>query len=621
MELVTPVFRDVAWLPVAAFLFLLPGWCLARRLPTGVPLLTSFLGSAVILFELVLSMNALGVPLHAGTVGIGLAGITGTLFWRKQPELGSPTAVHAPLPSGSKDGRWLWTLPPAVALISITIRSCLDPLSGYDNGTRWDYLARLFLAHESMMGYPPVTEADFEFYSWCDGIPPLVPLLNFWIYAVTGSTAPALSAVRVIGEALLLGHVVYRFSQLLWGKGAGWPAVAALSSSSLAIWSVAMGQETGLTALSLVSLLYFLELHARAPDKRLVFWAAIAAAAGALTREYGLSFILLGTGLLIARKQAPRTVFLFAVISIGLAAPWYARNWIITGDPLYPQTLGGIFPGNPVHNETMRTVAETWRLRGDLVTLKFFSSILLTLTGPLIALGIFVAVRLRCPHKPVWAGIALIALLWLWSVPQTAGGWSYSLRVLGPALALCATLCGAITLLTGRYQRVLLLGILLCTVDAARRSWCLPNMAFISPWNYSFSEWRDIYKSSRLIGGNPVWSILVRTASGGGIVVDHTANHALITMRGGKAIPLFSPLLAPTFRSNARFDDELARLRAAGVRFITFSQKNPLSASEAGHPFWSELYLDHFAIAEVNGLIIYDLDYLKVVPRTEANAP
>jgi hypothetical protein len=81
-------------------------------------------------------------------------------------------------------------------------------------------------------------------------------------------------------------------------------------------------------------------------------------------------------------------------------------------------------------------------------------------------------------------------------------------------------------------------------------------------------------------------------------------------MRGGRAIPLFSPLLAPTFAPNADFDLEIARLRANGVRFITFSQQNPLSASDAGHPFWFELYTNHVAVGQVNALIIYDLDHL-----------
>lgn len=614
IELVSPSFQNLAWLPVALLIFLLPGWSLARLLPTSTPLLIAFLASSVILFELVLGINGLGLPLHTGTVSLGLAAVTAALVWRKPVGGGgSPSFVPTSVVPELKKNPWLWLIPAVLALTSISVRAWIDPLSGYDNGTRWDYLARLFLAHQSLSGYPPISTTDFEFYSWCDGIPPLVPLLNFWIYAVTGSVAPALTALRVIGEALLLGHIVYRFSQLLWGKGAGWPAVAALSSSALAIWSVAMGQETGLTALSLVSMLYFLELHARDPAKVLIFWAAIAAAMGAVTREYGLSFPLLGLAVLIVRKQQRGQVFLFGAVSIGLAAPWYLRNWVMTGNPLYPQTLGGLLPGNAVHDEVMRNVAHAWRLRWGWPTMAFFGKLLLVLAGPLLALGLFNGIRGVSSKRTIWVGILLTISLWLWSVPQTAGGWGYSVRVLSPALALCAVFAGGISTFSPRIQRLIAVGLILTSADAARRSWGLPILPYISALSGSFSGWRDIRHDTMMITSNPVWDSLVRSAEGRGIVVDHTADHALITMRGGRAIPLFSPILAPTFQRNVHFEEEVARLRSAGVRFITFSQQNPLSAPNHGHPFWSELYLHHGAVAQVNALIIYDLDHLPEV--------
>lgn len=610
-EAIKPSFFSVACALVACLLFLLPGWMMSRRFPTPLTPIAVFLGSAALLFQLVLVFDTLEVPLHFGALGLTVAAISVALALRlpRRP----PTKSLAIMPA-LKGTDLAWLIPPIMAVASIAIRSMIDPLSGYDNGTRWDYLARLIRAQQSLAGYPPVTAEDFELYSWCDGIPPLVSLLNFWLYSGSDSVAPALTALMVIGEALLLGTVVFRFSQLLWGSRAGWPAVATLSSSALAIWSTAMGQETGMTALSLVSMLYFLELHSRAPATSVVLWAAVAAAVGALTREYGLSFPILGLAILIFRKQSIRTLLLFTGVTVSLAAPWYVRNWVLTGNPLYPQTLGGLFPGNAAHDDVMRTVITSFSLPAEVSTVIFFGKLLLTLAGALVSVSLFfVCRRARVSKIVICSGIGLTIAIWLWSIPQTAGGWSYSARVLAPALALAAVIAGGVSTIARRSQNWILILLIVFSVDAARRSWGLPLLPFISPWSLSFAGWREVY-SDNGEGENPVWRNLVGTADGGGIVVDHTINHLHITLRGGRAIPLFSPLLAPTFEPDAQFQPEIDRLRAAGVRFITFSQQNPLSATAARHPFWSELYLHRGAIAQVNALVIYDLNNL---PRVD----
>ncbi len=609
MQFVAPTVSSVFWLPVTVIIFLAPGWLLVRKLGSPAPLVSAFLGSAAILFQLILALNALHVPLHVGTIGLGIALVAVLLIWRTT----GGAKVHTPQPLRFEmtGWTWLWLAPAAVALGSIAIRAMIDPLSGYDNGTRWDYLARLFLAHGSLAGYPPMTSVDFEYYSWCDGIPPLVPLLNFWIYTSTGSIAPALTAVRVIGEALLLGSVVARYSQLLWGKPGGLSAIAALVTSALAIWAVAMGQETGLTAIALVAMLYFLELYARTPERTLIFWAAVAAGIGALTREYGLSFPLLGLAVLASRQQIHTGGTIFAITGFGLSAPWYLRNWIITGNPLYPQTLGGLFPGNRVHDEIMLTISDYWGFQNHAFSPIHLVQSLAVLGGVLTAFGMVGAWRAGSRSFPLVAGIILILGLWIWSIPQTAGGWIYSMRMLSPMLALLAVLTGWMGTLKPLLRIVCLTVCCATGADAARRAWLLPDLPFGSALSVSFAEWRASHASLQDIGSNPLWDVLVRDAAGRGIVVEHTADHALVTMRGGRAIALVSPLLAPTFADQIPFAEAVATLRAAGVRFITISVKNPMRTRLIkAHPFWNELCFRHAPIAEVQSLDIFDLDQL-----------
>jgi hypothetical protein len=139
------------------------------------------------------------------------------------------------LPTGMA---WLWLAPALLALASIAARTLLEPLAGYDNSFRWDYLARLVLSHRSLNFYPPVRMADFDLYSWCDGIPPLVPFLNFMVYSAAGTAAPGLISIRALAEFLLLAALTYKFSREVWGEGAGWPALAVLGSCTLLVWGL-----------------------------------------------------------------------------------------------------------------------------------------------------------------------------------------------------------------------------------------------------------------------------------------------------------------------------------------------------------------------------------------------
>lgn len=603
MEFVTPTLKDVPWLAAAVVLFLLPGWVLARRLAATPVTLSAFLASAAMLFNVALLLHVIGWPLHAGTIAPALAGLAAFCWLIPQQ---SPARTPAP----ASMARWdlLWLVAPALALLSIIARAAIDPLSGYDNLFRWDYLARLIRFRESFAGYPPVSAADFELYAWCDGIPPLVPLLNFWIYAITGSVAPSLTVARVVGEALLLRGVVYRYGELLWDRRGGLIAAAALSTSALAVWGVAMGQETGLTAIALVAMLYFLELHFRDRSLRPVFWAAIAAAVGALARDYTTVFPLLGLLVLVGRRAELRAIALFTLTTAALAAPWYLRNWTITGNPLYPHTLGGIFPGNAVHDEYMRYVAEYWTPFGGPLNPSWIPLVLAALAGALIvggSIGIARASRLRWPGL---LSIAVVVVLWAVSLPQTAGGWIYASRVLLPALGVLAAFSGWCAS-AGRHVRVLVLvGVTLASVDAARRAWFLPADAFASPWSLSFDSWRTSRAGVNRIIGAGIWSSLVQKAQGAGIVVDHPAYHAVLTVQGATAVPLFSPALRPAFNDDVAFDAVLTQLREANIRFLALSRGSPMTERLlSAHPFWDTLRDRYQPIVKVGVLWVYDL--------------
>jgi hypothetical protein len=608
----------------AVALFLLPGWLLGRVFRAPLPGVTAFLGSSALLFNVILLLDAARLPLELRTIGYAFAAATGivALVARRRS---SVRAFAQREPAQAPRGLdWIWLVPPSLALVSIVARTLVEPLAGYDNAFRWDYLARLILSQHSLAGYPPVRAHDFDLYSWCDGIPPLAPFLNFVIYAVAGAADARLIALRAASEFLLLACLAYRFSRDLWGRSGGWASLAVLGSCTLFIWGLAIEQETGLTAIALVAMVYFIERPRTAgePAGSSAFWAGIAAGIGALSREYGLYFVILG-GLLWLVRRKRGLVGGFLLPAMAVASPWYVRNWIKTGNPVFP-AMGRVFPTNPVHVEIMRDISSYWGLGTSPVSLGTVPLVLVAVAGSVGILGFVGLFRGRFRRLGIGAGILVVATLWVWSMPETAGGWNYSMRVLLPALVLGAVLAGWIGTLQGwpRTAGALLFAAL--SVDSARRAWLLPDFPFSTPWTASFSEWRRHRAEVDSHSGGEVWAILTKVANGRYIVVDSPGLHAAITSIGGHATPFESPRFAPALDPSLSLEGAMLELRRDHVRFITFSIRNPVvNQFIQRHATLRELASDYQPVTGHGGQLIFDLEYLtkKQAAGAGTNAP
>jgi hypothetical protein len=418
--------------------------------------------------------------------------------------------------------------------------------------------------------------------------------------------------VRVGTEIGLLFLLVGNLGGRLWGPAAAAPARAALATSALLIWGVAMGQETGLTAVTLVAMWYFLEEHAKRPDPDYLVWAALAAAAGALTREYGLSYLGLGVGLLAWHRRPPKEWLWFTLIAAAVAMPWYARNAWRTGNPFFSLNVFGLFPTNAVYIQWMHAAAEYMGLGQNIPLLGFGVASLVVLAGLLLILGGWGALHAPRAAAPLVAGMLLIAILWLWSIHQTAGGWIYSARMLTPVLALAAVLAGGALAGLARMRRQLFAIVLTAAAgDAAMRSFYLPDFPLMPPMEFSLGRWREDGRKLAAIYRRPIWDILATEARGRGIIIDHPAYHALLCTHGARAVPLMSPQAAAVFAPNLGFNEASARLRAAGIRFIVYSPMPRLNQYFAAQtPYLHTLLTVHPPIARVGGLVIYDLNFL-----------
>ena len=586
---------------------LVPGWLLTRCLPSAAPAVSAFLGSALILFHGILLLDGIGAPINVVSVALWLLATSAALVgirrrWAPTPaSIGPPPAVAQLLPPGAV--KWLPAI--AIGFGALLLRGLLDPLSGWDTYFRWDRLARLLLETGSLDAYPAVTAADFALYPWPEGIPPLLPVLHFWIYAVSGGPAAELTLGVVALVTALLFALTARFSRERWQSAeAGWVSVALLGTSALAGWSLAMGQETGLTALTLVAMLYFLHRYREQRRTADAVWAGLAAATGALSRDYCLVYLLVGAVTLLGHQDRRHGLRLFLGSAVAAIAPWYLRNAWITGNPLYSHDLAGLFPVNEVFVMWMRTGGTFAGFSAQEGSLLSTLRLLGVLAGPLLLAGAAGFLLQPFAGRRVLVGAAAVmGVLWLWSVHQTFGGIPYSTRILTPVLAVCAVGAGWIGRLpSARLRGVLAAVVLLLTVDASRRAWFLPTDPYTSPFRWSFDGWRELRDFSIRVRTPAVWSALVDAADGRGILVDHPNYHGFVRQAGGQAVPLFSPVAAPLF-AEGRLEDRLRQLRENGIRFVVLTQGSPFTSRVA--PL-QEL-TGRFAPIPMGSVHVYDL--------------
>jgi hypothetical protein len=548
---------------------LLPGYFVARGARWPLPWLAGGVISGLAIFGGVLLLTGCGVPVTCASLGLWQAvlALAGVIYWRRHP---GPTLVP-----GGGWGEW-WLALPALPMAAVAVwRALRQPLSGADAGFRWNHLAEMIVGNGGLAHYPPVTAVDFTHYFWPDGIAPLVSGLYAWTYLVAGSTEKIWTAVPVLLQTAGLFGLLRALGRIWGGERGGWFACALGGGTMLLQFSFNLGQETGLTALGVGGLAYYLLGWERSRQDRDLIPAAACAALAAGAREYGLVFPLVAAGWLLTREAGWRRTLVFASGALVLPALWHLRNWVHTGNPFYAQNVAGIFPVNPVFRDWMRGYvgiygAPLWRGSGWVETGR-----LLALTALPALLGLLLgAVIWR--RTVGWALILTLAgataACWLASVPFTAGGLFYSMRVLSPLLLLGCAWGGAVLArwVPGRRHLVgVWLGCLLFGGDAALRAWTIPQ----NPYRLEPAAWpaagyvlqRDFTEQLR-----PFLEAAARTVSGR-VLTEVVVAPEVFRPLGVEAVPFWSPAAAVLFTAG---DDRgiVARLRAEGFSHVLLSR-------------------------------------------------
>ena len=557
-----------------------PGFALLRALRLPFTLGGCVVTSAVVLSTTVVAFTLIHVPLTLLTLSAALALCTAAALFastrraKKTAPLPPPEDTHSFAAFTSLG--W-WTPLYAAFWLIVLWRLGTQPLTGADVNFRWAWLAEQISRLHTLSFYPPRSPADYSLYPWPESLPPGIASLHAWSFLCGGSTRALWTSPAVLLQLLALHEFIWRLAFSWGGDSAARRAVLLAAATPLLTWSAIIGQETGLTALSVCALLFgLLRWHKTRAPAWLVF-AALASVAGASAREYGPAFPLLGLGVLALMHSPRRAVLTFAAITLPLAAAWPLRTWVLTGNPFFSLNLAGLFATN--------TLFATWsahfhtEARTILFTLDAWRQIAryLILFAPVALFGglalLFHACRGLREARWCLACAALSVALWLASVPFTAGGLFYSLRVLAPAVALAAAFGGyAILAAFTAARRIADVVLALTLLATLPHTLTLPENAYRSPPR----EWPDTARRFEVLGTRAESDLVaaLRALPSRGparLLTDFAGlphalrDTALIT------VPIWSPEVAWLFDASLPPAETTRRWRASGLRYVVTS--------------------------------------------------
>ncbi len=596
---------------------LAPGLFLGRLGRSKAPLETGFVLSLIALFVTTLGAQLLGLPLTWWSISLGLLGIGLGAFWLDRRTEAAALRPHW-LPEGP---RWGWVLLAGVSAL-LLFRCAMQPLTGFDTVFRWGYLAELMLEEHTLDFYPPRSAADFSLYFYIDGIPPLVSTVYWWLYAHAGEATRRWTAVPVVLQWVCAAAFAWRLAAQIATPRAGAYAATAVVLAPLFLRSVAIGQEAGLVALGVIAGAYFVECAGEGEDPRSMALAGASFALAPLAREWGWVFLACAGWLALRKGRSWQDICVLIGVSVVCAAPWYLRNAVLTGNPLYDLPVGTLFSVNPVHEGIVASIREHhgWGISPG-AKLAAGAGELLGYAPLQILVGIpcwwFFRERLRGLTPFLWMNLAM----WFMAVPYATGGVIYTTRVLAPALILLSLPIGfaAERALEQRWgQRVLI------AVAVPFGAWALlvTLMFPARPGALPVSSWPAFLMTSEPVTGyaesRSMPAAIPRLLPPGTRILSPTnsASHVALRGLGFDVVPCWSPDVASVF-SDRSYAEVRSELRERGIHAYLHDPRSSNNAYLHRFPFFQYGQRNWLQLGTVGGQVVLAFDDPSEWPQRE----
>lgn len=594
--------------------FFIPGFFVSLILKCRRPWLSSFIISSVILFNVIFYTGVSGVRIDFASISCILTLISSALaVWA-----GMSGKLHDLKGTFKFDGTYrqlFLIIPAALLFLLLAARSFCQPMISPDSVFRWNYLAIKIYETGGFGFYPPMSPEDFKFYFYVDGMPPLVQFSYYWLYASFGSTSEIrLSVILIMLQYVSIVLLCYHSAaHIFQSSKAGTYSVLVLLSSSIFFFSLFLGQETGLTALSMAATIYFLSGADGEESVSTSVLAGFSTALGALSREYGIAFIAVGLLICVWRNKTGKNIMVYLISSIMLCASWYVFLFLRTGNPFYSLSVGTLFPVNEVIDGIHRTYVLYFGMGAHtLPKIKFIFNLLLTLSPlPFLLLPALFMLPLRKIGYLLAASL-IVALIWLNSIGYTCGGIFYSSRTLTPLLVALSIASGGLILRFSIGKRSSVLcgsAAVLFLIWGAYQDLCTPVKTSMVP--------------SRFIGkcafGKPGKPGLVNYAAvrelpeNAKILSDSALHHGALMSSPEKNrkmidfIPAWSPEVSFLFITGDSLEKKLSELRKNGIEYVLYSKNSYNNAYLEKYRFFREYRSYSDEIYQDDGIVIYRL--------------
>jgi hypothetical protein len=506
----------------------LPGWLCLRAFGMQRAWLLAFPLSCTFIYLAVLVSWWVGGHFDLVSVLGILAAVCGIAWWRT-PKVHSLLAI-APTTTWPS---WLWV---AVASAVMAWRCWIQPFTGADAIFRWHLLPQLMFWKGSLDFYPPVSLADFQWYLYADGIPPLIACQVWWLYAWLGHIDP--SAVTVL-MTTLFASVLLLAATCADREGrhpGGTATVVVLLACAWLFWDVAMGQEAGWIMLGLAATACAWSCAARCPHGAWPVIAALALQPAMQAREYGAAFIAMGMLMGWHYRTSWKSLVVFALTAFLAGLPWWTFVALKTGNPFYALSPGGWLPVNPVLQGYLDHCHGIlgWHQRNlhDVASILWF---LFRGMAPVVIMLVLTLCWRSTRSVPLLVAVGLALVLWAQSIAFASGGHIYAAKVAAPLFVLGAMAVPLLLTKIPSFPNTLLVGTALA-IPMVTSSLLIGFTAPQGPGTLGWRKWMDTLHTAQ---ATPVLQQLPTLPPRDGYVLsDNAYAHAEHLFHGGGPLPI-----------------------------------------------------------------------------------